>query len=341
MEAVSIQDVDGLLESVSSQPRPRRCVSVVIVTYYTGPLLWRSIAAALAQDEVAEVIVVDNGNWDRTREELTRMTAEDARIRLLTGHGNVGFAAGCNMGAQIAKGRFLFVLNPDAILPRGAVAALLSEGLKHGGTGHWMAGGRLLNVDGTEQAGARRGPLTPWTALVEMTKLYTVAPKHPYFRRFNNHCEPCPGETVDMPVISGACMLMPTSAYEAVRGMDESFFLHVEDVDFCLRFRSGGGRVLYAPGVEVVHFKSSSRANRIRIERLKSESMIRYFKRHFSGVYPVGFLTLVSILIYAGFCARALHILGSRFSAVAGMNGRVGRNRAGRAVRLSRRAALR
>ena len=316
-------------------------VSVVVVSYYTGPLLWRCVAAALGEPEVAEVIVVDNGNWDAARDDLALMADGEPRLRVIEGHGNVGFAAGCNIGARAARGRYLFLLNPDAIVPRGAVATLLAEGVNAGGEGPWVIGGRLLNPDGTEQAGARRGPLTPWTALVEMTKLYRIAPRHPYFRRFNNHHAPCPGRTVPMPVISGACMVMPRADYLSVGGMDEDFFLHVEDVDFCLRFRAAGGRVLYAPTAEIVHTKSSSRISPVRVERWKSQSLVRYFRRHFSDVYPPGFVPVVCAMVWVVFALRAasqgLSIAGGLF----GIGRRAGLGAGLRAARISARAGRR
>ena len=312
-------------------------VSVVVVSYYTGPLLWRCVAAALGEPETGEVIVVDNGNWDAARADLALMAEDEPRLRVVKGQGNVGFAAGCNLGAAAARCPYLLILNPDAILARGALATLLAEGRAHGGDGPWLIGGRLLNPDGTEQAGARRGPLTPWTALVEMTRLYRLAPRHPYFRRFNEHQAPCPGRTVVMPVLSGACMLTPRAAYEAIGGMDEGFFLHVEDVDFCLRFAGAGGRILYAPRAEVTHAKSSSRASPVRIERHKARSLARYFRRHFAGMYPPGFVPLVCAMVWGVFAARAARHAARRALALAGLTGRHGLAGPRRAARIGGR----
>lgn len=309
-------------------------VSVVIVSYYTGPLLWRCIAAALGEPETAEVIVVDNGNWDVTRDDLAVMAEDEPRLWVIEGQGNVGFAGGCNIGVRAARSEYLFLLNPDAILPTGTLATLLAEGIEAGGEMAWMAGGRLLNPDGTEQAGARRGPLTPWTALVEMAKLYKLAPRHPYFRRFNNHRAPCPGRTVPMPVISGACMLMPREDYLAVGGMDETFFLHVEDVDFCLRFTKAGGQIFYVPHADLVHVKSSSRVDPVQVERWKSQSLVRYFRRHFQGVYPPGFVTLVCVMVWMMFAVRAMGYGGRLAAGLIGLTGRRGLTGPRRAARI-------
>ncbi len=218
-------------EGKAALPKARESVSVIIVSYWTGPLLVRSVFSALRQPEVAEVIVVNNGNWSGSMDRLTALAGDQAdKLKIISGHGNVGYAGGCNIGARAATGKFLFILNPDAILPDNAVADMLSEAARL--EGDWLLGGKLINPDGTEQAGARRSPLTPWTAFVEIAKLYKFAPHHPYFRRFNRHEEPCPGETTMIPVISGACMLMKRETFFTIDGMDEDYFLHVEDVDF-------------------------------------------------------------------------------------------------------------
>ena len=315
-------------------------VSVVTVSYWTGPLLARSVLSALRQPEVLEVIIVDNGNWSHEIDRLTSLAGDEvAKLRIITGHGNIGYAAGCNKGARVAKGAHLFMLNPDAILPDHAVRDLLQEA--EALEGDWVLGGKLVNPDGTEQAGSRRRPLTPWSAFVEMTKLYRVAPRHPYFRRFNAHQEPCPEDLTEMPVISGACMLMPTQSYRNVRGMDESYFLHVEDVDFCLRMRKMGGTVYFAPNTDILHFKSSSRTNRVRVEARKARSMVHYFWSHFRDDYPKAFLVLVSALVWIGTGLRAAKIIAQRALALIGIRARIGKSGLRKAAKLQNRTMTR
>ncbi|MBL4620077.1 MAG: glycosyltransferase family 2 protein, partial [Marinicaulis sp.] len=119
-----------------------------------------------------------------------------------------------------------------------------------------------------------------------VSKLYKIAPKHPYFQRFNMHTYECPEDVIDVPTLSGACFLIPAEDYALIDGMDEHYFLHVEDVDFCLRFAKAGGKIYFNPHVSVLHFKSSSRANPVKIEARKTSGMIRYFNTHFSDTYP-------------------------------------------------------
>ncbi|MEL6212381.1 MAG: glycosyltransferase family 2 protein [Pseudomonadota bacterium] len=262
-------------------------VSAVIVSYFTGPVLARSISSLREQPEIGEIFLVDNGNWEGAVEAAIAAAETEegsgAPVTVISGHGNVGFATACNLGARCATRDYLLFLNPDAIMEPGGVAQLLRNGRTL--SRPWMIGPKLVDPDGGEQQGGRRATLTPWRAFVEATGLYRLAPQHPYFRRFNLHNDPCPGELCPTPTISGACFLLSREDYFSIDGMDERYFLHVEDVDFCLRFGNAGGAVYYNPKVVVLHFKSSSRVNAMRVER-------------HAAIFPNAFLRRLSASFY-------------------------------------------
>lgn len=276
-----------------------RTVSAVVVSYFTGPLLARCIASLQEQPEIGQIIIVDNGNPPGEVERAANPAGGAAAVIIKSGHGNIGFAAACNLGAKEATGEYLLFLNPDAQMPQGGVAQLIADGDEL--ETPWLLGAKLVGPDGIEQQGSRRETLTPWRAFVEATKLYAFAPRHPYFRRFNLHREKCPEEVTPVPTISGACMFLPRASFDAIDGMDERYFLHVEDIDFCLRMTNAGGGVYFTPYVSITHYKSSSRANAVRIEARKTASMIRYFRAHFADPYPAPFLWLVYGAVWVPF----------------------------------------
>ena len=84
----------------------RAGASVVMVSYRTGEVLWAAIEAVLSPDQegMTELILVDNGNPPAVAAELARRAERDPRLVLVTGHGNVGFARACNLGASRARG---------------------------------------------------------------------------------------------------------------------------------------------------------------------------------------------------------------------------------------------
>lgn len=310
-------------------------ISAIVVSYFTGPVLARAIAALRDQQEISEIILVDNGNFPDDVEKA----AAGAPVKILSGHGNIGFAAGCNLGAKSASAEFILIINPDAILPDGGAARLLADGLDL--KRPWLMGAKLADPDGAEQQGSRREVLTPWRAFLEATKLYRLAPRHPYFQRFNLHTDACPDKIVETPTISGAAMFLPREDYEAIGGMDERYFMHVEDVDFCLRFAKAGGRVYFNPHVEVVHYKSSSRANPVKIEARKTAGIVHYFHTHFADAYPRPFLWMVDGALWASFGLLFLRRAFRKAVRMLGFRLRSGERGMKRARALSRRQSNR
>lgn len=316
-----------------------RNVTAIVVSYFTGPLLARAIASLKAQPEVAEIIVVDNGNWRGAVEAAVDANEGGAPVAIISGQGNVGFATACNLGARRATGDYLLFLNPDAVMPRDGVARLLSDGAKM--EHPWLQGAKLIDPDGAEQQGSRRMTLTPWRAFVEATRLYRFAPRHPYFRRFNLHGDPCPNEVTAVPVISGACLFTPREDYFSIGGMDEEYFLHVEDIDFCLRFRNNGGAVYFNPNVAVLHHKSSSRVDPMRVELRKTASLMRYFRQHFSDPYPAPFLWLVGVVLWSLLGLKFVARLFRQGRAFVGFSARRGSGAVKRALQMSARRSVR
>ncbi len=278
-------------------------VSAIVVSYNTGPALADCLAALKKDEAVSEIILVDNGNPDGAIEAAIEKAG--ASLRVLSGHGNVGFAAGCNRGAAAATGDYLLFINPDAVISPGGAARLLagSRSLAR----PWLMGAQLLDPDGKEQQGSRRADLTPWRAIFEASKLSRVAPG--LFPSFNLHCAPLPEALTEIPTLSGACLFLPSENYHALGGMDEGYFLHVEDIDFCRRFRDAGGRVWFDPAVTVTHLKSSSDAPMREVEAHKTRGLIRYFDTHFEKSWPAPARWVLARLLWLSY---GLKIFGRR-----------------------------
>jgi len=259
--------------------RPRRDgrpqVSVVMVVYMTGAALGESLAWALKDAGVHELLVVDNGSTPEDMVYLRQLAERDERVKLLTGQGNIGFARAANLGARTATGDVVVFLNPDAFLQPDCVARLVAEIETR--PSPCIVGARVLNTDGTEQRGARRGDITPFNALLSLSGLA----RQRALKRFEVHweAERVPHAAVEVPTISGACFAMRREDFEAVHGFDEKYFLHVEDVDLCWRVRKAGGEVLFHPKAEVVHLGHTSHVSPLRVEFHKGVGLARYFRK--------------------------------------------------------------
>lgn len=250
-------------------------VSVVMVVYKTGPDLFTSIDHVLAEPRVDDFVIVDNGSTPEDAAHLRALADREPRIRLLHGHGNIGFARGANLGASQAAGRWLVFLNPDAFLQPGCIESLVKAA--SGAPSPAVIGACVLNPDGTEQRGARRGEVTPFTTLMSFTHMAESR----RLRQFEIHreFEPLPEAPVATPTISGACFCVSREDFQALNGFDGRFFLHVEDVDLCWRARQMGGQVLFQPHAKVIHVGHTSLAEPEKVEFHKGQGLARYFRK--------------------------------------------------------------
>jgi N-acetylglucosaminyl-diphospho-decaprenol L-rhamnosyltransferase len=261
--------------------------SVIMVSYHTGPVLYTAIASVLMQENLADLILIDNGNPPDVLARLQQMGLLDERLKVMTGHGNIGFAAACNLGVRNASGDYVLLLNPDCILPPKALTHFMREMNVLPDT--VLAGAHLVNPDGSEQRGGRRATLTPGNALGEMIGL----------RKFNHHHRPMPETTHDVPAISGACMCMKKADYLAFGGLDEGFFLHVEDLDLCKRVANAGKRIVVVPAVKTAHLLSTSGAPSKFVEQHKAKGFVRYFAKHFKETRWNMFMPALKAAIWA------------------------------------------
>ena len=281
--------------------RPRRKVSVVMVVFMTGAALEESVACVLADSAVDEFVIVDNGSTRMEAARLAGLADRDRRVVLINGQGNVGFARGANLGARAASGDVIIFLNPDAFLQPGCITELVRA--IEGRPVPCIVGGRVLNADRTEQRGARRGDITPISALMSLSHLA----KHvPAWSRYEVHWEndAAPDGVAVIPTISGACFAMRREDFDAVQGFDEGYFLHVEDVDLCWRVRRAGGIVLFQPKAEVVHLGHTSHASPIKVEFHKGVGMARYFRKRAGNISETVLAWLLSPIIVCTAVAR-------------------------------------
>ncbi|MFT4090029.1 MAG: glycosyltransferase family 2 protein [Asticcacaulis sp.] len=278
-------------------------VSVVMVCYHTGAILYQSIERVLAEPLVHQLVLVDNGSSPQASEALRELEADDPRVLLVQGQGNIGFARAANLGGQLAGQPWLLFLNPDALLCDGAIEELVRTAAK--ATGPCLVGARVLNTDMTEQRGARRGEVTPFTTLVSLTRLSRVVPA---LKKFEIHLEDQPVPEAPEPVktVSGACFLMSRADFMRMEGFDTSFFLHVEDVDLCWRVREQGGEVLFHPHAHVIHEGHTSRVEPIFVELNKGHGLNYYFRKRAKGVWRKAYVAVLGPIILGVSVLRAV-----------------------------------
>lgn len=285
-------------------------VSVVIVNYNADQYLAACIASALPQ--VGEIIVVDNASTDLSLDLCYKQFSGENKLTIIHNNDNLGFAAACNIGAKAAKGDYVFFLNPDCSLDDGAVAELrriLDDDALVG-----MAGGLLVNSDGSEQGGGRRAIPTPWRSFVRAFGLYHLTERWPrIFFDFHLHKQPLPEQAIGVEAISGACMLVKRKAMLEVGLWDEAYFLHCEDLDWCMRFRQKGWRVMFVPSARITHALGVCGSVRPTfVEWHKHKGMIHFYNKFFRHQYPGILMWLVMLGVWVRFAVVVSYYTSKR-----------------------------
>ncbi|MGQ0800087.1 MAG: glycosyltransferase family 2 protein [Pseudomarimonas sp.] len=280
------------LDSADTTSGEAKSVSVIVVTHNSGKTLSRCLLAALAQDAVAALIVVDNGSSDHWRDVLP----SDARLRRVENHDNPGFAVACNQGAVLAKTPWLLFLNPDCFLDQDSLRRLLD--LAAGKFALAALGAELVDAAGqVDPASHRRAP-TP--KVVMRGRLAMTA------RAETSNSESA-AEVRSVDAISGALMLVRREAFEQVGGFDPGYRLHCEDLDLCRRLKLAGFDVAIAQQVRVLHLKgTSSRARPVWVEWQKHRGMLRYFRKFDAATAPLWIRVAVPLGVALRFPIAAL-----------------------------------
>ncbi len=274
-------------------------VSIIIVNHNAGPLLTTCVEAVVHQ--VQQIVIVDNASTDASLENLMDCFSTDNYLQLIRLDQNLGFAAGCNIGLETVTTPYVLFLNPDCILAPDSLQDLLYVLESNPQAG--MVGGQLINSDGTEQGGGRRTIPTPWRSFVRTFGLYRLEKFSPgLFLDFHLHRQPLPKEPVEVEAISGALMLVRREAINDVGNWDENYFLHCEDLDWCMRFRQKGWRIIFVPEVQVLHHQGAcSRARPIFVAWHKHKGMLYFYKKFFRKQYPNVLMWIVILGVWLRF----------------------------------------
>jgi len=276
-------------------------VSIISVSYYSqdcvDPFL-KSILLASASS--LSTTVVNNAPNDR---ELGHVLAGRDRVRLVEAGSNVGYGAGMNLGTRESghPDWFLFA-NPDLTFAPGAIDELVRVGESDSAVG--AVGPLIYTAGGEVYPSARRLPSlrhgighalfgiiwksNPWT------RAYLADRENPPLQR-------------DAGWLSGACMLVRRSAFEAVGGFDDKFFMYFEDVDLCARIQRAGWRIVYAPSSAITHTggHSTQSVSRAMI-RIHHESAYKYLAARYRAWYlaPLRFVLFVGLRLRASIAKR-------------------------------------
>ncbi len=301
-------------------------LSVIVVNYNTKWVTMECLKSI--EDQAEEIIVVDNGSTDGSVDLLGTWAAQADHHKLILNADNVGFAGANNQGISEASRQNILLLNSDTLVPPDALRRLADWFDAHPEMG--ACGPRLVFADGTPQHSPCPVP-TAWMYVVRFLGVKHIIPWPSARKILAVRLRPLLGKmlvsymdpgTMDwtggiIECLSGAALLVRRQVIDEVGGLDEGFFMYLEDVDWCIRIRQGGWQLGFVPEVEILHYagasyvggplKKSYRAS----EPESYKSIVRYFAKH----HGMGARLLVRGAI-------ALSLLVQSLAAIARLGGR-------------------
>ena len=244
-------------------------ISVVVVSYNVRAPLRRCLAALAG---AYQVVVVDNASRD---DSVAMVRRDFPGVQLIAQAHNGGFSQAVNRGAAVSDGDALLLLNPDAELAPGGLAALGAA--LQARPDAWALGARQLDADGNLQLTWGRRPSLVGELWRRTLQRRLDRGQHGVGRWLDWRMR----RAQRVPWVAGSCLLVRRQAFARVGGFDERYFLYFEDIDFCLRLGRAGGAVYYDPSVSLLHHRGrSARTDRALAERAYRRSQLDFWAWH-------------------------------------------------------------
>jgi len=266
-------------------------VSVCIANWNCRAMLRACLESLRDQPQgvCLETIVVDNASTDGAADMVARDFPEVVLIRNPV---NAGFSRACNQAAEHARGRYLFFLNNDTVVPPHTLGRLLAFAQAHPEAG--MIGPRLRDLDGRTQVSCRPRPTV--RTLLHRTHLlrWTGLLRNGYQRYRRLECDV--GIEREVETLMGAAMFLRREVFFACGRWDEEYTFGGEDFDLSTRI-GRRYRLLYLPSVAIIHHgRSSTRANAIYSSPNIAIGFARYLRKSGCSPAAVSFYKLVLAL---------------------------------------------
>ena len=258
--------------------KPR--VSLVIVNFNAGQALVECLGSVVQRDDVEnEIILVDNGSTDGSRE-LAR--ARFPELRLVELGENRGYAAANNRGLALATGEWVGLLNPDTVVPPGALRALVEV----------LQANPELGAVGPALVWPNEEP-QPYSHGGDPSPLYLA--RRAIGRLFGRALHAWAGGSLRrVDWVSGAALIARRAAIQQIGGLDEQFFLYFEDVDLCRRLRESGWQIAFVPSVAIVH-RSRPDAADVGRRRHYDHSLKSFYRKHYGVWAELGIRAMIRL----------------------------------------------
>lgn len=268
-------------------------LSIIIVNYNTRKYLLAALQSIkVSKDKIAkEVIVVDNASTDGS-----------ASLAAIKNKHNLGYATANNQGIKKARGEFILLLNSDTKILPETLQTMVDFMDEHPDVG--VSTCRVELEDGSLDPACHRGFPTPWASLTYFLGLEKISLQSKLFAQYHQSWKNfgVPHE-IDTP--AGAFYLIRKKVIDQVGLLDENYFMYAEDIDWSLRIKQAGWKIMYVPDTKIIHYKKKSGRDttdphlRSRTSGHFFQTMKLFYDKHYKDRYPwaIRQLTLFGIWI--------------------------------------------
>nr|WP_243896064.1 glycosyltransferase family 2 protein [Paenibacillus sp. F411] len=279
-------------------------LSILIVNYNTRQLTVDCLQSVYASRTAYtyEVIVIDNDSQD---DSVAVIRKQFPQVTLIQNRENTGFAKANNQGMEISEGRYLLLLNSDTLVQDDTLQVMLDFMEERTDLG--ASGCKVVLPDGGLDKACKRGFPTPSASFYYVSGLGRLFPQKREFNQYQlGYLDPDQEYPVDCLV--GAFMLVRRETVQQVGGLDETFFMYGEDIDWCYRIKAAGWGIHYTPRTQIVHYKGgSARRRSFKIIYEFHRAMLLFHRKHYHKRYNlwingavylgIGFKMTLSLLL--------------------------------------------
>ncbi|MGW9531108.1 glycosyltransferase family 2 protein [Paenibacillus terrae] len=272
-------------------------VSILVVNYNTCRLTLDCLQSVYASETQYqyEVIVIDNHSSDGSVDAIRVVYPE---ITLIANEDNTGFAKANNQGMEVASGRYVLLLNSDTLVQPDTLDTMIRFMDTHPEMG--ASGCKVILPDGSLDKACKRGFPTPSASFYYAFGWSKRYPDNPKYNQYQlGHLSPDDEYPVD--VLVGAFMLVRRETIEQVGGLDETFFMYGEDIDWCYRIKQAGWGIYYYPRTYIIHIKGGSARRRpLKIIYEFHRAMWVFHRKHYKQQYN----WITNMAVYAGITVK-------------------------------------
>lgn len=247
-------------------------ISIIIVNYNTLELTKNTIDSVIEKTTGIkyEIILVDNASTDGSIEYFEKNYKD--KIIFLKNKENLGFGRANNKGIEIAKGKFIFLLNSDTLLINNAIKILFDYMKLNSKVG--VCGGNLYDIK-----------LNPVHSYLE--KIPSIKTEINYFfnilgkvlKKISKRRDDFNYSKLvkEVGYITGADMMIRKSVLEKVGVFDEIFFMYSEEAELTYRIKQAGYKIMSVPMAQIIHLEGKSTKFKDKKFRMYLESKYKYF----------------------------------------------------------------